>query len=178
MANQIRTCRYAACPHGKKIDLEKDKYKVTGKGYYWHIDCYEKKKRESKRTDAEKQDFQYIKNQWILHIDRAVSISHLYSVLNDYISRGLTSDYLVFTVDYVIKNKMKLHFPNGLQYYVERQEIRDAYSRNKLEKIDHSKFVVPQQEFEKEEVPTQKSSQPQKPAGFGSILRSGKKQET
>lgn len=176
MANQVKICRYAACPHGKKIDLEKDEYKMTGKGYYWHPDCYKKKMSESRKTDAQKKDFEYIKNQWIMHIDRTVSIGLLYKVLNDFISRGLTSDYLSFSIDYIIKNKMKLRYPNGLQYFIDRQEIKDAYTRSKTEKIDHSKFAVPQEEFEKE-VEKKQVPPPVKPKGFGSILQRSISQE-
>ena len=96
-------------------------------------------------------------------------------ILNEFVARGISSDYLVFVFDYVIKHKMKLNYPNGFKYYVGNQEIKTAYKKSKLTKIDNSKFVVEQSSFDN----LQKVKPPpitlRKPQGFGSILQHKKK---
>ena len=117
----IKTCRYAKCSHpDRKIDITKDSYKVNGTMYY-HSDCYKSKKNSELKDEQTKKDLQYIKNQWILHINQTVVYSQLFQCLNDFISRGVSSEYLVFVLDYVIKNKMNLKYPLGFKYYVDKQ---------------------------------------------------------
>ena len=96
-------------------------------------------------------------------------------VLNEFVARGVSSDYLVFVFDYVIKHKMKLNYPNGFKYYVENPEIKAAYRKSKLEKVDQSKFTVESSNFD---VPQKTEPSPlisKRPQGFGSILRHKKK---
>jgi len=144
----IKTCRFAGCPHGKKIDISKDKYVMPTKGMYYHLDCLEKHKSGEWKDKKTRADLQYLKNQWALRIDKNVIFSQLMRVLNDFIGRGVPSDYLVFVFDYVIQHKMKLHYPYGFKYYVDNKEIKEAYEKSKLPKVDNSKFVVKHTEFE------------------------------
>ena len=126
----IKTCRYTKCNHPeKKIDITKDDYKVNGTMYY-HSDCYDLKKKQEWKDEQTKKDLQYIKNQWVLYINQTVIYSQLFHCLNDFINRGVSSDYLVFALDYVIKNKMNLKHPYGFKYYVNKQEIKNAYQKH------------------------------------------------
>lgn len=168
----IKTCRYARCNHPDKlIDITKDNYHVEGRMYY-HADCYNLKKRGDWKDEQTKKDLQYIKNQWVLNINQTVVYSQLFHCLNDLIARGVSSEYLVFVLDYVIKNKMNLRHPQGFKYYVDRQEIKDAYQKHLIAKSganNKSNFVVTD-----DSSTAPKFSVAQKPQGFKSIL-GGKK---
>lgn len=168
----IKICRYERCKHlDKKIDITKDDYKVNGTMYY-HSDCYKFKKKGIWKDEQTKSDLQYIKNQWVLHINRTVVYSQLLQCLNDFIARGVSSEYLVFVLDYVIKNKMNLRHPQGFKYYVDKQEIKDAYQKHLIAKSGANKksnFVVTD-----DNSTAPKFSVAQKPQGFKSIL-GGKK---
>lgn len=173
--SDIKTCRFVGCTHGKKIDISKDEYVMPKKGMYYHSDCYKTHKDGNWKDEKTRLDLQYIKDQWALRINRNVVFSQLMRILNEFVARGISSDYLVFVFDYVIKHKMKLNYPNGFKYYVDNQEIKTAYKKSKLKKIDNSKFVVEQSSFDN----LQKAKPPpitlRKPQGFGSILRHNKK---
>ena len=168
----IKTCRYARCNHPDKlIDITKDNYHVEGRMYY-HADCYNLKKKGDWKDEQTKKDLQYIKNQWVLNINQTVIYSQLFHCLNDLIARGVSSEYLVFVLDYVIKNKMNLRHPQGFKYYVDRQEIKDAYQKHLIAKSganNKSNFVVTD-----DGSTAPKFSVTQKPQGFKSIL-GGKK---
>ena len=171
----IKTCRFAGCPHGKKIDISKDEYVMPAKGMYYHPDCLNKHKSGEWKDEKTRADLQYLKNQWALRIDKNVIFSQLMRVLNDFIGRGVPSDYLVFVFDYVIQHKMKLHYPYGFKYYVDNKEIKEAYEKSKLPKIDNSKFVVKHMEFEPPQKVEPSPLIANKPKGFGSILHRSKK---
>lgn len=167
----IKTCRYGQCNHpDKKIDITLDDYRLVGKSMYYHTDCYQRKKRESWKDDKTKSDLQYIKNQWVLHINKTVVYSQLMMVLNDFLSRGVESEYLVFVMDYVVSHKMKLNYPMGLKYYVDKQEIKNAYIKSKAKKIDETAFSVEQSDHDIPEEP-RKTPTVRKPKGFESILK-------
>lgn len=168
----IKTCRYARCNHpNRNIDIATDDYKTNGKMYY-HSDCYKLKQKSDWKDEQTKKDLQYIKNQWVLHINQTVVYSQLFHCLNDLISRGVSSEYLAFVLDYVIKNKMNLRYPQGFKYYVDKQEIKDAYQKHLIAKSganNKSNFVVKDNNSS-----APRFSVSQKPIGFKSIL-GGKK---
>ena len=85
------------------------------------------------------------------------------------------NDYLVFAFDYVIKHKMKLNYPNGFKYYVEKPEIKAAYRKSKFEKVDQSKFTVEASNFDAPQKTEPSPLISKRPQGFGSILRHKKK---
>lgn len=164
----IKICRYAKCNHSnKKIDIAKDDYKVNGIMYY-HSDCYKLKQNDDWKDEQTKKDLQYIKNQWVLHINQTVVYSQLFHCLNEIISRGVSSEYLVFVLDYVIKHKINLNYPQGIKYYVDKQEIKNAYKKHLMTKNgfnDKTKFIVTDDNSN-----SPKFSINQKAKGFKSIL--------
>lgn len=170
----IKTCRFVGCPHGKKIDISKDEYVMPKKGMYYHPDCYEKQKNGTWKDKQTRADLQYIKEQWALQIDENVVFSQLMRILNEFVARGISSDYLVFAFDYVIKHKMKLNYPNGFKYYVEKPEIKAAYRKSKFEKVDQSKFTVEASIFDAPQKTKPSPLISKRPQGFGSILRQKK----
>lgn len=130
----IKICRFVNCKHDdKRIDITKDDYKAVGSMYY-HSDCYEIKSKSEWKDENTKKDLQYIKCQWELHINKTVVYSQLFRCLNELIAREISSDYLVFVLDYVIKNKLNLRFPAGFKYYVDKNEIKEAYQKLQYDK--------------------------------------------
>jgi len=170
----LRVCRYCDCRHpDKMIDLNTDEYTVVGKMYY-HKDCCIKKRRGEWKDEQTKSDLQYIKNQWVLHINNTVVYSQLFKVLNDLLQRGIPSDYLVFMFDYIVSHKMKLRYPNGLNYYADNEQIKAAYIKSKIVKADKSAFLVDESAFGQPEQ-TPPPPQNNKPIGFESVLKNKKK---
>ena len=166
--SDIKACRYRQCKHATKdIDITCDEYVVKGNMYY-HKDCYKAKVSGEWKDETTKADLQLIKNLWLKHISKTVVYSQLFKMLNDFIARGIESDYLVFVMNYVIEHKMNLNYPAGFKYYVDKKEIRDAYTKKKLSATGYSKdsFVAVEK---KDTAP--KFSVNQKPNGFQSIIK-------
>lgn len=161
----IKTCRYEMCPC-KTIDITKDDYTLVGKSMYYHTECLKKKRAGEWKDEKTKSDLQYIKNQWVLHIDQTVVFSQLFRELNNLLVRGISSEYLVFVFDYVVKNKMPLRFPGGFKYFVNKKEIQDAYQKQKAKenKIDLNGFTA------KDSDDTPSFNLHKKKFGFGSVF--------
>ena len=178
----IKKCRYTGCKHGtREIDIVNEPYKVVGATYY-HADCFAEKEQKDKaaaakkqatkqRTEKQRADIQLIRTLWENNISHTVVYGQLYAMLNDLISRGIDSDYLVFVMNYVIDNKMKLNYPPGFRYYVDKKEIKAAYDKKQQVKIEPEVFIV--KENAKPDT-TPKFAVKHRPIGFGSILNRGK----
>ena len=68
-------------------------------------------------------------------------------------------------MQYIVDNQCKLRYPNGFKYYVDRQEIKDAYKKKNQPIVTNRQFVATQ--VEKDDPVF---SIPKKASGFGSIL--------
>ena len=164
----IKVCRYKKCRHPEsKINIAEDSFVLIGKSSYFHSDCHEQKQLEDKAEEQLKADIQLIKNLWLEKISDTVVISQLYLEINRLVrERNIPSDYVIFVLQYCIKNKCNLRYPAGLKFYVDRQEIKDAYKKRKMLKIDTSSFSVNSDQAD--EAP--KFTVNSKPSGFSSIL--------
>lgn len=163
----IKTCRFMLCNHpNKEIDITKDEYVVKGSMYY-HKDCYSNKQKGEWKDEKTKADLQLIKNLWSEHISRTVVYSQLMRCLNELIARDIDSGYLVFVMQYVIEHKLNLRYPMGFKYYVDKQEIQDAYNKKVKQpnKVNMNSFSV---NSDNDDSP--KFSINQKPTGFNRIL--------
>ena len=135
---EIKTCRYRECSHkSKSININTDKYVKSGSLYY-HEDCFKAKQQKDaelrdsrmatrKQTQKEKDDLLHIIDLWGTHIDKQANFGLLRKILNEYVDRGVSSERLVFTLEYVISHDMKLRYPFGFKYYVDDKKIIDAY---------------------------------------------------
>ena len=149
----IKVCRYIGCKHADK-HISQEEFKVVGTMYY-HPDCYKAKQTNEWKDEQTKKDLQYIKNQWVLHISQTVVYSQLFRCLNEFIARGIPSDYLVFVFD----------------YYLDKPEIKEAYQKRQYAKNGIKKAT----EFTAvDDNNAPQFSIGQKPQGFKSIL-GGKK---
>ena len=166
--SDIKVCRYKKCRHPDcKINIAEESFVLLGKSSYYHSDCYENKQSEDRKEEQLKADIQLIKNLWLENISNTVVISQLYLEINRLVrERDIPSDYVIFVLQYCIKNKCKLRYPAGLKFYVDRQEIKAAYKKSKMPKIDASSFTADQAQA----VEAPKFTVNQKPSGFSSIL--------
>lgn len=79
---------------------------------------------------------------WVKTIDKNVNMSNLNKCVEELIKQGISMDYLIFTLKYVIKNKFKLNYPGGFKYYVEYEEIKKAYEKKNRKFIKMSDFTA------------------------------------
>lgn len=148
-------CCYKYCRHvGKKITGD-DEFVSSGKKFY-HKDCFQAK-----------EDIQYIKNLWLSNISQTVSIPLLYKVINEYVERGVTTAYIAFVMEYIIRNHCKLNYPPGLRYYIDNADIKKKYEKKLAGSIPADSFIA----FEsQEDAPKKSYSLPKRASGFASIL--------
>lgn len=151
---KTRVCQNKHCKLGGKILIDSQPYVKEKNGCY-HQSCFQEKK-----------DMMLIRDMWMKNISPTVVISQLNKVLYELLDLpGVTSGYLVFTMQYIVNNRCKLRYPMGFRYYVDRQEIKDAYEKKTKPVIKQNQFVVKQDD---DNVPV--FSAPKKPTGFASIL--------
>ena len=148
-----RVCKYGQCKHGGKVKIDTEPF-VKENGYY-HEDCYQ-----------EKCDLQRFRNLWRDNISTTVVYSQLNKTLNQLISNGISTDYMLFALQYVIKNGCKLNYPSGFRYYLDYPQIKEAYAKSKAKKVvATADFTV---KADSDDAP--KFSVNRKPTGFNSIL--------
>ena len=152
----IKKCKYSKCKHDGSIDINSDEFVKEGNNYF-HKDCHQ-----------EKSDLQLFRNIWVQKISATVVHSQLNKILSQLISNGVSSDYMLFTLQYVIDHKKNLSYPSGFRYYLDYPEIKTAYEKAKVKKVvETADFTVKEAE---DTAP--KFSINKKPSGFQSILKS------
>lgn len=171
-AKNTKTCHYSHCKHdSKEIDIRNEPYKLVG-NFYYHKDCYKEKANGDWKDEQTKKNLQLIRDLWYENISKEVSFSQLMQILNRYVEAGVDSEYLLFTLKYVISHNMRLNYPNGFKYYVDRREIKDAYNKSKIGKIDKSAFSVDADIFSNPPNDNETNHKIiNKPKGFESIIK-------
>lgn len=147
--SDMRTCRFSLCKHpSKQIDISKEKFVAIKKKYY-HEDCYQQREKNLKKDAQTEADIQLMKHLWFAHIDRTTNYGALLAAINEILERGVSSDYLLFVLQYCIKNKQNLHYPRGLKYFVDKWYIKNEYFANQRKQIYEKKtFVVTKEDNE------------------------------
>ena len=125
MANKKNTviCRYKYCKHDSK-DILREEAKSSGNSRYYHSDCFKemKEKEEIKRLFVEK-------------ISRNVPIPQLVKIINTIVhNKNISSEYLLFGLQYYIDNHKTLRYPAGLYYVIADKDVETEY--NKLKNRD------------------------------------------
>lgn len=151
----IKKCKYGKCKHGFSINTNSDEFVKEGISYF-HKDCYQ-----------EKQDLQLFRSLWVQEISETVVYSQLNKMLSQLISKGISSDYILFTLQYVIDNKKSLNYPSGFRYYLDYPQVKEAYEKTKVRKVvEKADFTAKETE---DAAP--KFSIERKPKGFQNILK-------
>jgi len=165
--NNIRKCRYINCKHiTREIDITLDDYVRKGT-FYYHPDCYKSKVAGDWKDEQTKKDLAEFRNLWYHHISKTVNYSQLMRILNEYILRGISSDYLLFVLRYCIDKKKNLNYPNGFKYFVDKQEIKTAYDRYLLNKQKAEQKKI---EINRKKDDSPKFNVQQKQRGFQSVF--------
>lgn len=129
-APQIVRCRYPKCRNlHESNELLKNEAFWDGKGRYYHPDCY-----HIMQTTIT------IRDLFCQKVNRLLTgpqVGQLISTIHNLVfKKGLDIDYVLFAVEYMIKNKPgKLRFPAGLYYTVQDKEILNAWNKIKEAKI-------------------------------------------
>lgn len=130
----IRKCRFIGCKHQTRdLDIAVEPFIKVGSVYY-HEDCYKLKKSNEWKDEQTRKDLVEFRDIWWKNISKTVNFQQLMKILNEYIARGVSSDYLLFALKYIIQHKMNLNYPNGFKYYVDRIEIKQAYDKYLIKK--------------------------------------------
>lgn len=152
--DRTRVCKYIYCKYNDKVHIDTEPF-VKGKDGFYHEDCYK-----------EKADIQLFRSLWCENINSTVVFSDLNKMLSELISkRGISVDYLLFVLQYVIDNHCKLNYPAGFRYYIDNKDIKAAYEKKNRKLIPQSKFVANDDNNN-----SPKFSVNKKPSGFSSIL--------
>lgn len=131
----IKICPYVKCPFpDHEVDISVHPYVRAKNGRYYHQQCFDEEQKAKQRTAEEKADIALFLDLWNKHISNTVNYGVLRKMLNEYIMRGVSTDYLVFCLQYIVANRCILNYPNGFKYYVDRREIKDAYEKKQMQK--------------------------------------------
>lgn len=114
-------CRYKYCRFGGEVD----KVEAVKEGnQYYHKECYQEKENKAK-----------IRQLYVEHIDSNVDYGILNRTINNIVNgKGVSSDFLLFIIMYIIDNKMNINAPMGLYYYINNQDIKNEYEKFKAKK--------------------------------------------
>lgn len=135
MAKKVKpkmvNCRYPKCHFlHESTELLKDEAVQGGKQKnYYHPDCYHTMQTVNK-----------IRDLFYTEIDTTLTskqIGSLVSTINNIVfTKGVDVDYLLFAVNYFIKNKPgALKHPPGLHYIIQDDEVKAAWKKEKDREI-------------------------------------------
>lgn len=153
---KVVKCRYAHCNHETK-ELNAEDAVCENKMYY-HQDCYQMRK-----------NINEIIQVFVEKVNPDVVMSALRRVVNDIVfNRGISSEQLLFGINYYIKNNIPLNYPGGL-YYV----IQDRGAKQEYEKLQDMKFIKEEKKNFRIEENTAQTFHYKAPEqhGFDAILR-------
>lgn len=107
-------CAYDMC---NNLGVCSDDYVKVHNRYYCKC-CYEEK--EGKAQIREK----------LLEMLKTETVKNVNIVIKDLVhTRGISYKYILFTLDKIVVNKMKLNYARGLIYYLNNETIRAEYEQ-------------------------------------------------
>lgn len=118
----IYKCAYKYCKLGGMVKLEES---IIENKKHYHKECLQ-----------DKQNRQQIKQIFIDKINPSETISVLVRVINSIIdTKQVSSDFLLFALNYVICNKLPLNHAQGLYYIINNDKIKTEYKRKQYNKF-------------------------------------------
>ena len=123
-------CRYPKCKFlHETTELKKDDAVKSGSSSYYHPDCYHTMQTVNK-----------IKDIFYKEVNSTLTgkqIGQLVSIVNNMIfSKHIDVDYILFGVEYFIKNKPgALKYPGGVAYVVNDKDVTAAWEKEQDRKI-------------------------------------------
>lgn len=122
-------CRYDYCKNGNSVEKE-NAIKVGGA--YYCKECYEEKENKVKISEAIRD---------ILPCEVKANIN---KCICDWIhKKNFDAKYVMYTLDYIKRNKSNLKGVYGIIYYLNNSKIKDEYdSANNMEKYKELSKVI------------------------------------
>lgn len=121
MAKTVK-CRYKYCSHEIK-DIPKENAIKVGNSYY-HSDCYK-----------ESQEKKQVADLFFKHCNKDSPPPQLWRTINDIVhKKGVSSELLLYGINYYIRNNIPLNYPPGLYYVVANKEMNSEYAKHKFSK--------------------------------------------
>lgn len=129
----FRKCYWDHCDQDNMIDLKKDSYvKDEKNNRCYHEKCWQ-----------ERNKLQEIVSAFLQKVDKNASIAHLRKEVNRLVyEEKVSSDFVLFIVNYAADHQMGLRYPAGIKFYLNNQEITEAYNRKILPKYAIEDFQV------------------------------------
>ena len=124
MKDKVYKCGYKQCKLGGKVN--KDIAVKKGNRYY-HSECLQ-----------EIYNKEQIRELFLKHINPTEIISLLNRTINQIIDvKKVSSEFLLYALEYVIKNKLPLNRAAGLYYIINNKHIKNDYMKQKAKEIDN-----------------------------------------
>ena len=111
-------CWYKYCKLEKVKDSEA--IKIGNKRY--HKNCY-----------YDHEDIRKARELYVEHIQQDVVMTTLNSAINNIIvQKKVLPEFLLFTIEYIIRNKLPVNYPYGLYYKVADYRIKKAFEEQTI----------------------------------------------
>ena len=115
-------CPYKQCKFNNEVSED---IAIKHKGRYYHKECLK-----------ESQEKKEIKELFLENINEYEVIPKLVRTINNIIhNKNVSSEYLLYALKYVIKNKKPLNYAGGLYYIIGNKDIQKSYKKEKADKI-------------------------------------------
>ena len=123
MEDKTYKCAYKQCKLGGKVNKS---IAVKKGNRYYHRECLN-----------ELHNKEQIRKLFLEHINSTEVISLLNRTINNIIDvKKVPSDFLLFALQYVIKNKLPLNHATGLYYIINNKKIKKEYMKQKAREIN------------------------------------------
>jgi hypothetical protein len=154
--NKIYKCGYNQCKLGKEVT--KDIAIKHGVKYY-HKECL---KEALNKNEIRKLFFEYINPTEVATV--------LNRTINNIIDiKNVSSDFLLYALKYVIKNKLILNHAGGLYYIINNDKIKESYNKELIKsKVEGIKKEAVNTDYSNE---TQYKFNQEQQNGWGNILQ-------
>lgn len=124
MKEKMVVCRWSHCNHDDRKMKVEDAVK-SGTSAYYHPDCFREKECIRKICDLYNE-----------HIDSNPIWAQVMRVITNIIYQNhVKPEYLLFALDFAIKNGIEILYPPGLYYLVKRRDVADAWKKREKHKV-------------------------------------------
>jgi hypothetical protein len=111
-------CAYNQCKYNKEVNED---VAVKKGSRYYHLDCLK-----------ESQNKNEIRKLFLEKINATEVVSGLNRTINNIVDvKGISSEFLLYALRYVINNKLPLNHAAGLYYIINNSKIKDSYQKEK-----------------------------------------------
>lgn len=157
--NDTVICRYAHCKHENKEIAKEDATKVGNR--YMHPDCA-----------ITSENITNIRDLYFEKVSKTVVMKQLVSVINNIIfKKNIDPAYLLFALNYAIRNKIPIKSPYSLHYIIDYKNIKDSWTKKQATSI--KKNIELEESKNIEIKPNNFSYTKENNIGFGGIFGGG-----